>query len=276
MMLAFYCGKDPAAIDRLFRHSALMRDKWDARSGEGTYGSRTIHRACENLTETYQAPRQDFPDKGFGQELTVEQILAGSGISDLTVSSTKDDVVAKLRVLGSRIKDLDRLTIAALREGAISKLKEIGLQSPTAIIDAALEMYQVEKDSQQGQAILLTDPEPWPDPVEGADLLLSIGMILSRYIVLRNSETVAEALWILNSYCFDAFEICPYLEITSPVMRCGKTHNLTLSRQWRRGQSRPRIYPSRHYSGLSRNSVPRWLLMKATPLFQKAMSCAGS
>ena len=55
-LLAFWCGKDPAQMDRLFRRSGLMRDKWDrnARSGE-TYGEGTIARAIASCNEVYSA-----------------------------------------------------------------------------------------------------------------------------------------------------------------------------------------------------------------------------
>ena len=41
-ILAFWCGEDCERVDRLFRRSGLMREKWDRRSGEGSYGTRTI------------------------------------------------------------------------------------------------------------------------------------------------------------------------------------------------------------------------------------------
>src|SRR5579875_5893 len=41
-MLAFWTGGDCERIDRLFRMSGLMRDKWDRRTGQETYGTRTI------------------------------------------------------------------------------------------------------------------------------------------------------------------------------------------------------------------------------------------
>ena len=41
-MLAFWCGRDPERIDRLFRRSGLMREKWDRRTGDSAYGSITI------------------------------------------------------------------------------------------------------------------------------------------------------------------------------------------------------------------------------------------
>ena len=53
-LLAFWTGKDAQRMDRLFRRSALYREKWDqpARSGE-TYGQGTISRAIATCTETY-------------------------------------------------------------------------------------------------------------------------------------------------------------------------------------------------------------------------------
>lgn len=44
-LLAFWCGPDPERIDRLFRQSALMREKWDSRRGLRTYGALTIDTA---------------------------------------------------------------------------------------------------------------------------------------------------------------------------------------------------------------------------------------
>lgn len=44
-MLAFWCRGDVARIDRLFRSSGLMRDKWDRRAGDAAYGMRTIRTA---------------------------------------------------------------------------------------------------------------------------------------------------------------------------------------------------------------------------------------
>lgn len=51
-ILAFWT-QDPTQIDRLFRHSGLMRDKWDAQRGEQTYGTRTIAKALALQRERY-------------------------------------------------------------------------------------------------------------------------------------------------------------------------------------------------------------------------------
>jgi integrase len=60
----------------------------------------------------------------------------------------------------------------------------------------------------------------------GCELLDEIAEVICQYIAVKASAVAAEALWILNTYTYDAFEVCPYLSITSPEMRCGKTRNL--------------------------------------------------
>jgi len=50
--LAFYT-KDASQIDRIFRISALLRDKWNEQHGEQTYGQMTIRNALENVTSQY-------------------------------------------------------------------------------------------------------------------------------------------------------------------------------------------------------------------------------
>lgn len=44
-ILGFWCGGDCERVDRLFRRSGLMREKWDRRTGDTDYGARTIRAA---------------------------------------------------------------------------------------------------------------------------------------------------------------------------------------------------------------------------------------
>jgi len=60
-LLSFWFGPDPANIDRAFRGSGLMRDKWDERRGDSTYGAITIEKALEGRTEFYEGPRNSRP-----------------------------------------------------------------------------------------------------------------------------------------------------------------------------------------------------------------------
>lgn len=53
--LAFWTGKDAEQMDRLFRQSALIREKWDnVHHADGsTYGAETIKQAIERTEQTY-------------------------------------------------------------------------------------------------------------------------------------------------------------------------------------------------------------------------------
>lgn len=57
-MLAFWTQRDATEMDRLFRQSALMREKWDVRhSADGrTYGQMTVDHAIAHCTEVYNPP----------------------------------------------------------------------------------------------------------------------------------------------------------------------------------------------------------------------------
>lgn len=57
-MLAFWCGNVEEQIDRIFRSSGLMRDKWDRRTGDSTYGQISIRNAITTNGTIYM-PVQD-------------------------------------------------------------------------------------------------------------------------------------------------------------------------------------------------------------------------
>lgn len=64
--LAFWCGCVEEQIDRIFRSSALMRDKWDRMTGDATYGQITIRNAVASCAEIYrpvQEPKVEAEDE---------------------------------------------------------------------------------------------------------------------------------------------------------------------------------------------------------------------
>lgn len=53
--LVFFCGPDPVRVDRLFRQSGLMRDKWDRKQSGRTWGALEIEKAINRATEFYRS-----------------------------------------------------------------------------------------------------------------------------------------------------------------------------------------------------------------------------
>ena len=58
-ILSFWCGNVEEQIDRIFRTSGLMRDKWDRQTGDRTYGQITIRNAVAT-NDTIYTPIRDM------------------------------------------------------------------------------------------------------------------------------------------------------------------------------------------------------------------------
>jgi putative DNA primase/helicase len=60
-MLVFWTGPDPERLDRLFRQSGLMREKWDRPQSGSTWGALEIEKAIARATEFYTPAKQPLP-----------------------------------------------------------------------------------------------------------------------------------------------------------------------------------------------------------------------
>jgi hypothetical protein len=97
-ILAFWTGPSETNIDRWFRRSALMRDKWDEKRGDTTYGGYTIARALEGRTEFYgqrKTKRHDDVTTSPGEEISR---ICGL-IDDPFISGWRSGRQAKSRVV---------------------------------------------------------------------------------------------------------------------------------------------------------------------------------
>lgn len=79
-----------------------------------------------------------------------------------------------------------------------------------------------------GNGIVDADPEPWPEAVNGAELLHDIANMLGKHVVMPEHGAVVCALWALHTWCFACFTYSPRLLLSSPVKRSGKTLLLRL------------------------------------------------
>lgn len=81
--LAFWCAGDAEQMDRIFRSSGLMRDKWDSRRGPSTYGEQTIARAIEGARSFYDP----------GRTRAERKAPSSSGLDKNICSTTSADTV---------------------------------------------------------------------------------------------------------------------------------------------------------------------------------------
>lgn len=75
-ILAFWCQKDQAQIDRIFCKSGLFRPKWDERHGKDNYGNMTIERAISQTEKVYTVA-QDASQKKVSNTRKFELVQAG-------------------------------------------------------------------------------------------------------------------------------------------------------------------------------------------------------
>jgi putative DNA primase/helicase len=78
-------------------------------------------------------------------------------------------------------------------------------------------------DGKQGHAVTFPEPEPWPQPVDGAALLGDLASTIRSHVVMSDHARDISALWAVHTYLIKRFKISPKLSIRSPVRRCGKT-----------------------------------------------------
>jgi len=117
-LLAFWTGGDRAQMDRLFRQSGLVREKWDeVHYADGsTYGEKTIERAIATTSEYYDPDASD------------DTTHADSDSSAATIDSDDEDpersrayLIEKNRLLTERVDELE--TLLAQKDERIETLE---------------------------------------------------------------------------------------------------------------------------------------------------------
>lgn len=79
---------------------------------------------------------------------------------------------------------------------------------------------------------------PVPAAPDGERLIASVESFIMRYVVLPSTAQLPVALWAVATHCFDSFDAFPYLSLSSPTPRCGKTRlletlELLVGKPWR-------------------------------------------
>jgi 5S rRNA maturation endonuclease (ribonuclease M5) len=71
-----------------------------------------------------------------------------------------------------------------------------------------------------------------------AELVEACARTVRRFVVLSDEQALAVALWVLHTHALDAADVTPFLVITGPTMRSGKTRlletlELLVAKPWR-------------------------------------------
>ena len=139
--------------------------------------------------------------------------------AELDALATTQDETATLK----RLASLNPIKYARERDTAA---EELGIR--LSVLDKAVKEARTGNGDTKGQGRPLELPviEPWPEPVNGADLLDDICDAVKRYLVVPDGSAEILALWAVHTHAFECFGHSPRLAITSPEKGCGKTTTL--------------------------------------------------
>jgi putative DNA primase/helicase len=126
--------------------------------------------------------------------------------------------------------EIERLALLPLVEWALEcKPAAKRLDMPVSTLEKLVRARRPKKTAKAGTDFLPHwKVELWPEPVNGTALLDELRRYFTRYAALPKHADAVLALWTLHTWVFDCFDITPYLAITSPTKRCGKSLLMTL------------------------------------------------
>jgi len=119
-------------------------------------------------------------------------------------------------------ESIQRLAVLSTHEyERCRKAEAKRLDMRASVLDKEVKSARPQDDD--GNDLGLTEPDPWPEEVDGDALLDRIVGGLCRHVVMPAHAAEAVALWCLHAYAFEAWQHTPRLAIGSPEKGCGKS-----------------------------------------------------
>jgi putative DNA primase/helicase len=118
------------------------------------------------------------------------------------------------------IESLSQLNALAYAKRRIHEAKALNI--PVAALDKLVRHIQAQSAEHDAE-LPHWKIDPWDEPVDGAELLIDMERVFTRYGFLPTGASVALPLWALHAWTMDAGDISPFMVLVSPTKRCGKT-----------------------------------------------------
>src|SRR5438876_6237541 len=102
----------------------------------------------------------------------LETLHTDSALAAIHPDSPLAQIEAALRSLAEFVARSDPLRRAVVREATIRRLRKAGVGSPAVLADAAFGP-EAKRDCapERAPSLRLNTAEPWPEPVQGSDLI---------------------------------------------------------------------------------------------------------
>ncbi len=117
---------------------------------------------------------------------------------------------------------IQRLAALPIHEYERCRKKEAKrLKMRASVLDKEVASARPKDD--RGNDLGLTEPEPWPEKVDGDGLLDRIVGALCRHVIMPPHAAEAVALWCVHAHAFEHWQHTPRLAVGAPEKGCGKS-----------------------------------------------------
>jgi hypothetical protein len=96
--------------------------------------------------------------------------------------------------------------------------------------DAWLREGEQDGETLQGSEYRPEPTKPWTQAVDPAEVLDAVAHTFDLYVYASREVMTVLTLWTTFTHVFDAFGVCPILDISSPTKRCGKSTAVVVAR----------------------------------------------
>ena len=141
-------------------------------------------------------------------------------MADAEISGAVEDAEEYSEPYAETFKRLAALPPAEYESVRKEEAKRLGNWRVQAL-DREVAAMRPKDDA--GNELGLFEPDPWPEKVDGDDLLDRIAKALCRHVAMPSHTAEATALWIVHTYAFHCWQHTPRLNVGAPEKNCGKS-----------------------------------------------------
>ena len=146
-----------------------------------------------------------------------------TGLNGLGACPPAELLHERLQALAEGLGGVDPLVRELVRAEAIARLTQLGVRTPTRLLDAALTAGSTNSvGAGSGRGLRFADPEPWPEAVDGAALLDDLAQTYRQFVSLPDGGAEALALWIVFTYALEALPWLPSWPSARPSSAAGR------------------------------------------------------